>query len=101
MATVIEQWEKSGIQPAERTDTQNHVQQQKCRGACGANDERLGRCIGKQQDAESYEQYEVGCHTCDDHCIVDALLSIPTNGLVLVTHGWAPTENVPSTCFCA
>src|SRR5271157_320665 len=90
MPAVVQQGKKSQIQPAKRPDAQNHVQQLKCRRACAANYERFGRGVGKQQRAESYEKRGIERNSSENHQVVDALLAIPTNGLILVAHRVAP-----------
>src|SRR5216683_8323509 len=92
MAAVVKQGKKSRIQPAKRPDAQNHVQKQKRRGACGPNNKRFGRGIGKQQCAESDEKRDIESDSGKNHHVADALLAIPTNGLILVAHRVAPGE---------
>src|SRR5205823_13705917 len=57
---------------------------------CGANNQRLSRGIGKQQRAESDEKCDIENDSRENHNVVDALLAIPTNGLILVAHRVAP-----------
>src|SRR6266702_786116 len=90
MATVVQQGKESRIQPTERTDAQNHVQKQKRRGACGPNNKRFGRAKGNQQYAESDDKRYIERESRKNHHVVDALLAIPTNGLILVAHRVAP-----------
>src|SRR6266702_6428988 len=95
MAAVVQQGKESRIQPTERTDAQNHVQKQKRRGACGPNNKRFGRAIGNQQCAESDEKRDIESDSGKNHHVVDALLAIPTNGLILVAHRVAPGGTEP------
>src|SRR5271169_2418328 len=90
MAAVVQQGKKSRIQPAKRPDTQNHVQQQKCRRACAANNERFGRGVGKQQRAEADEKSNIEHDSREKNSVVDALLAIPSDGLILMAHGVLP-----------
>src|SRR6266702_5769742 len=95
MAAIVQQGKKSRIQSAKRPDAQNHVQKQKRRGACGANDQRLSRGIEKQQRAQADEKCDIEHDCCENHNVVDALLAIPTNGLILVAHRVAPGGTEP------
>src|SRR6266849_560304 len=95
MAAIVKQGKKSRIQPAKRPDAQNHVQKQKRRGTCGPNNKRFGRGIGKQQRAESDEKRDIERDSCKNYYVVDALLAIPTNGLILVAHRVAPRGTEP------
>src|SRR6266852_5662551 len=95
MAAVVQQGKKSRIQPTERTDAQNHVQKQKSRGARGTDDQRLRRGIGKQRCTAADEKCDIEDDSRENHNVVNALLAIPTNGLILVAHRFAPGGTEP------
>src|SRR6266568_4354879 len=75
MAAIVQQGKKSRIQSAKRPDAQNHVQ--------------------KQQRAQADEKCDIEHDCCENHNVVDALLAIPTNGLILVAHRVAPGGTEP------
>src|SRR6266849_2884582 len=100
MAAIVKQGKKSRIQPAKRPDAQNHVQKQKCRRACGTDNERLGRGIGKQQRPEANEKCDIERDSGENHHVVDALLAIPTDRLILMAHGVPPEGSGGAAEFC-
>src|SRR5712692_5875263 len=100
MAAIVQPGKKSRIQPAKRPDAQNHVQKQKCRRAGGANNERFDRGIRKQQRAEADEKCDIEHDSREKHNVVDALLAIPTDGLILMAHGVVPEGTAYTADFC-
>jgi hypothetical protein len=87
---IIKQWQKRRVQPAERPDAEDDVKKQESSGSSCADRQSFRRSIGKQKRADTDEQRQVERDSGDQHGIVDAFLTIPRNGLVLMAHGAAP-----------
>ncbi len=87
MAPVVEQRQEARIEPAERSDRQDHVQQQEGAGAEGADQHGLGGGVGMEREADADEDPQVDDDAGDHHPVVDLLLPVPADGLVGDAHG--------------
>src|SRR5215472_11885168 len=66
------------------------MQEQKCGRSSGADDHRLGCGIREKKRAQPNEQTYVDNYAGDDRQIVETLLTVPADGLVLMTHVCVP-----------
>src|SRR5258705_1557496 len=93
---IIKQWQKRRIQPTERPDAEDDVKKQESGGSRRADNQSCGGSIRQEECADSDKQRQVERDSGDQHNIVDAVLAIPSNGLILMAHGVAPEG-----CGCA
>src|SRR5712692_392511 len=87
VAAVIQQWQKTPVQAADRSDAQHNVQQKKCCGAEGADEQRLRRSRRVEPCSHSREHSYIQQYQGYQHDIVDFFLPVPTDRAVLNAHG--------------
>src|SRR5258708_2288714 len=96
VTAIVEQRKKATIEAAQRADAQNQMQQQQRGRAEAADQQRLRRGIGMDQGAESHKHCQVQQNRGSQHRIVDPLLAIPSDSLILNTHGKFLSATRPS-----
>jgi hypothetical protein len=101
MPPVVKKGQESRIHPAERTNAQNYMKQEKCRRTSGTNDQRFRCRKRKQQVSERDEDPQIRSDASEQNEVIHSLLSIPADGRVTVAHVPVPTGTEPSTSFCA
>ncbi len=85
---VVEQRQEAPVEPAQRPDAEDPLQQQQGGRAEGADQQRLDRRVRPQREAESDEEREVAADAGGERHVVAALLRIPEHGLVGVRHAY-------------
>src|SRR4051812_17295739 len=90
MSTVVQQRQKTRVEPAKRPNTKNDGQQQECSATEGPDEQGLdgGVRMDHVADAEKYSKIE--SDTGDENRVVHTFLSIPTNSFVTDTHCGLP-----------
>jgi hypothetical protein len=92
MAAIVEQREKARIEPRQRTDGEDDVQQQKPRDRREADDESLRRRARMPQRGDRAEHARGEQDEAEQREIVELLLPIPADGFVSVAHKSAVVE---------
>src|SRR5687768_7891810 len=87
MTSVIEQREKFFVQPAERSDAEDNVKENKGRRSKRANQQNLVRDKWEENLAYHAEQHEERADATGERKIVKALLSVPLHRGVFEAHG--------------
>jgi hypothetical protein len=87
MAAVVEQRQEAPIEPRQRPDREDDVQQQHRRGTESTDEERLDRHLWRQGRAGRNEQRQIDHDGGEQGQVVEPLLPVPSDGPIGVAHG--------------
>jgi hypothetical protein len=86
MAAIIEQREELFIQPAERSNAEDDMQENESRRTERANQQDFVRDERERQFGENAEDYEKRPYAADEHEVVNPLLPVPLDCAVFEAH---------------
>src|SRR5579871_1176158 len=86
VAAVVEQRQKSAVEPAQGADAEDDVQQEKRGGAESADQQGFGGGVGVDQRPDSHEEREVQRQSAGEDAVVNLLGAVPTHRQIADTH---------------
>src|SRR5437899_8661275 len=87
VAAVVQERQEFSVQPAQRPDAQDDVQEHKSRGAKRPHEHDLVGDVREYDLGKNAKGHQVTGHRANQHKIIEPLLSVPLNSSIFNAHG--------------